>query len=142
MSPRILDAARTLQRRGLVNFVAVSSHNRALAATLAASGDYDIVHLRYSAVHPGAELRNFFPRLPAEGRPGVALFTGTSWGQLLDSRLTPAGERTPAASDCYRFVLSIRASMCARPARRRPVTSRRPSRRANSAPCRKRNSPG
>ncbi len=105
MSPRILDAARALQRRGLVNFVAVSTHNRVLAATLSASGDYDIVHLRYSAAHPGAE-RDVFPRLPAEGRPGVVSFTGTSWGQLLDSRLTPAGERTPTASDCYRFVLS------------------------------------
>ena len=105
MSPRILDAARHLQRRGLVNFVAVSSHNRTLAAALSASGDYDILHLRYSAAHPGAE-RDVFPRLPAENRPGLVSFTGTSWGQLLDPRLTPAGERTPTAGDCYRFVLS------------------------------------
>jgi aryl-alcohol dehydrogenase-like predicted oxidoreductase len=105
MRPRMLDAARTLQRRGLVNFVAVSSHNRPMAASLAASGDFDIVHLRYNAAHPGAE-SDFFPRLPADGRPGVVAFTGTSWGQLLNPRYTPAGERTPDASDCYRFVLS------------------------------------
>jgi len=105
MSPRILDAARTLQRRGLVNFVGVSSHNRAVADTLAASGDVDIVHIRYNAAHPGAE-RDFFPQLPDENRPGIVSFTGTSWGQLLNSRYTPAGERTPTASDCYRFALT------------------------------------
>ena len=105
MSPRVLDAARALQRRGLVNFVAVSSHNRALAATLAACGDFDIVHLRYNAAHPGAE-RDCFPHLPAAGRSGIVSFTGTSWGQLLDAKYTPAGERTPTAGDCYRFVLS------------------------------------
>jgi len=106
MRPRILDAARTLQRRGLVNFVAVSSHNRPVAASLAASGEFDIVHLRYNAAHPGAE-RDVFPRLDAAGnRPGIVSFTGTSWGQLMNPKYTPAGERTPAASDCYRFVLS------------------------------------
>jgi len=105
MSPRILDAARTLQRRSLVNFVAVSSHNRRVAATLAAGGDFDIIHVRYNAAHPGAE-RDFFPQVPVENRPGIVSFTGTSWGQLLNSRYTPAGERTPTASDCYRFVLS------------------------------------
>lgn len=105
VSPRILDAARALQRRGLVNFVAVSGHNRAVAAALAASGDFDIVHIRYNAAHPGAE-RDFFPLLPAEHRPGVVSFTGTSWGQLLNPRYTPEGEPTPTAGDCYRFVLS------------------------------------
>jgi aryl-alcohol dehydrogenase-like predicted oxidoreductase len=105
MNPRILDAARTLQRRGLVNFLAVSSHNRGLAASLASSGDFDILHVRYSAAHPGAE-RDVFPRLPAENRPGIVSFTGTSWGQLMNSKYTPPGERTPSASDCYRFVLS------------------------------------
>jgi aryl-alcohol dehydrogenase-like predicted oxidoreductase len=105
MRPRVLDAARTLQRRGLVNFVAVSSHNRVVAASLAASGAYDIVHVRYNAAHRGAE-QDFFPRLPAEHRPGIVAFTGTSWGQILNPRYTPRGERTPDASDCYRFVLS------------------------------------
>ena len=105
MRPRILAAARALQRRGLVNFVAVSSHNRPVAAALAASGEFDIVHLRYNAAHPGAE-RDCFPHLPAENRPGIVSFTGTSWGQLMNPKYTPAGERTPTASDCYRFVLS------------------------------------
>jgi len=105
MRPGVLDAARTLQRRGLVNFVAVSCHNRAVAASLAAGGNFDIVHVRYNAAHPGAE-RDILPHLPAENRPGVVSFTGTSWGQLLNPRYTPEGERTPTAGDCYRFVLS------------------------------------
>ena len=105
MRPAILDAARTLQRRGLVNFLAVSSHNRPVAASLAARGEFDVVHLRYNAAHPGAE-RDCFPHLPAEGRPGIVSFTGTSWGQMMNPKYTPPGERTPMASDCYRFVLS------------------------------------
>jgi len=105
LRPRILEEARRLQRRGLVNFLAVSSHNRPVAAALAASGEFDIVHVRYNAAHPGAE-RDVFAQLPAESRPGMVSFTGTSWGQLLNPRYTPAGERTPTAGDCYRFVLS------------------------------------
>ena len=105
LRPRILEEARRLQRRGLVNFLAVSSHNRPTAAALAASGEFDIVHLRYNAAHPGAE-RDVFPQLPAENRPGLVAFTGTSWGQLLNPGYTPPGERTPTAADCYRFVLS------------------------------------
>jgi aryl-alcohol dehydrogenase-like predicted oxidoreductase len=105
LRPRILEEARRLQRRGLVNFLAVSSHNRPMAATLAASGEFDIVHLRYNAAHPGAE-RDIFPRLSAESRPGMVSFTGTSWGQLLNPGYTPPGEPTPTAADCYRFVLS------------------------------------
>lgn len=103
--PRILDTARRLRERGLVRFVAVSSHNRPLAATFAASGDFDIIHARYNAAHPGAE-SEIFPHLPVAGGPGIVAFTGTSWGQLLNPRYTPPGEATPTATDCYRFVLS------------------------------------
>jgi hypothetical protein len=85
--------------------LAVSSHNRLLAAAFAASGNFDIVHVRYNAAHPGAE-RDFFPNLPPAPRPGTVAFTATSWGQLLNPRFTPPGERTPTAADCYRFVLS------------------------------------
>lgn len=105
MRPRLLDEARRLQRRGLVNFLAVSSHNRPVAAELATSGEFDVVHVRYNAAHPGAE-REVFPTLPAENRPGIVSFTGTSWGQMLNPKYTPDGERTPSAAHCYRFVLT------------------------------------
>ena len=37
---------------------------------------------------------------------GVLAFTATRWGSLMNPALTPPGERTPTAVDCYRFVLS------------------------------------
>lgn len=105
VSPRILDAARTLQRRGLVNALGVSGHKRAALADLASGGGVDVLHVRYSASHPGAE-RDLFPRLPDEGRPGIVAFTALDYGRLMDPRYTPAGLPTPSAGDCYRFALS------------------------------------
>ena len=96
VSPRILDAARAVRERGLVRYLAVSSHHRPLIAKLAAGCDFDILHFRYNAAHSGAE-RDIFPHLPAE-RPGLAAYTATNWGRLLKQGVI--------ASDCYRFVLS------------------------------------
>jgi aryl-alcohol dehydrogenase-like predicted oxidoreductase len=103
--PRILEACRRLKERGLVRHLAVSTHNRPLAPQLAALPDYDILHVRYNAKHTGAE-REIFPFLPGANRPGIVSFTATSWGQLLDAKSMPPGERTPSATDCYRFVLT------------------------------------
>ena len=103
--PAILDAARRLRDRGLVRYLAVSTHHRPLAPKLAAAG-IDILHVRYNAIHRGAE-REIFPLLEAqEARPGIVSFTATSWGQLLTPSKVPEGERVPTATDCYRFVLS------------------------------------
>src|SRR5689334_13981938 len=112
VSPRILDAAREAQRRGRVKFLAVSTHQRTLVPRIAAGRDFDVVHLRYNAAHPGAE-KDIFPHLPRKDRAGLVSFTATSWGQLLGksaglrrSGRIPAGERIPTATDCYRFVLT------------------------------------
>jgi aryl-alcohol dehydrogenase-like predicted oxidoreductase len=103
---RILDASRRLRERGLIRHIAVSTHHRPLVADLSADPDVGIVHVRYNAVHPGAE-REVFPLLAANGnRPGVVAFTATSWRQLLNPKRVPPGERVPTATDCYRFVLS------------------------------------
>lgn len=103
---RILDAARKLRDRGLVRHIAVSSHNRPFIPELAKHSDIGILHVRYNAVHPGAE-REVFPNLPADGvRPGVVAFTATSWGQLLKPGKVPKGEKVPTATDCYRFAMS------------------------------------
>jgi aryl-alcohol dehydrogenase-like predicted oxidoreductase len=105
-SPKILDAAAQLKQRGLVRHIAVSSHNRPFIPELARNPLVDILHVRYNAVHPGAEIE-VFPHLPGDGqRPGVVTFTATSWGQLLKSSKVPAGEKTPTATDCYRFAMS------------------------------------
>lgn len=105
ISPRIRAACQALRERGLVRHIALSTHNRPLVAQSARDADIEIFHLRYNAVHTGAE-RDVFPHLPAENPPGIVSFTATSWKQLLNPRRVPPGERVPTASDCYRFVLS------------------------------------
>lgn len=106
---RILDASRRLRERGLIRHIAVSTHHRPLVEKLSADPDLGVVHVRYNAVHPGAE-REVFPLLAGNGnRPGVVAFTATSWGQLLNPKRVPPGERVPTATDCYRFVLSNQA---------------------------------
>jgi len=114
VAPRILEAAQRLRARGLVRYLAVSTHTRALVPAIAAGRDFDVVHFRYNAAHPGAET-DIFPHLPDAGRPGMTAFTATSWGQLLGkgilqglvgSRSLRKGERIPTAADCYRYVLT------------------------------------
>ena len=115
VSPRILDAAQRLQKRGLVRFLGVSTHKRTLVPLIAAGRDFDVVHFRYNAAHPGAE-NDIFPRLPGASRPGMVSFTATSWGQLLGKptlqgiltgmHRPPKSERLPTAADCYRYVLT------------------------------------
>lgn len=104
--PRILDASNKLRERGLIRHIAISTHHRPLVAELNADPGVGIVHVRYNAVHKGAETE-VFPLLPSNhARPGVVAFTATSWRQLLNPKRMPPGERVPTATDCYRFVLS------------------------------------
>lgn len=95
---RILDAARRVRERGLVRYLAVSSHHRPLIANLAHSSDFDILHFRYNATHSGAETE-IFPHLQSPDRPGTVAYTATNWGKLL---------KTHSAADCYRFALTRR----------------------------------
>jgi aryl-alcohol dehydrogenase-like predicted oxidoreductase len=102
---RILKKARSMKRKGMFRFLALSSHNRNLFPELAEENLFDIFHIRYSAAHRGAESATF-PFLQGEQRPGVVSYTATRWGQLLEEKKMPPGEPTPSASDCYRFALS------------------------------------
>jgi predicted aldo/keto reductase-like oxidoreductase len=106
-SRRLIDGALRLKEKGLVRFIGLSSHNRKLLGKLAGEGEFDVMHLRYNAVHRGAEA-DIFPVLPKEAakRPGTVSFTATSWGQLLKVKKMPHGEKPATAADCYRFVLS------------------------------------
>lgn len=101
---RIVDAALALQHAGKARHLMISCHHRPTFERLIADPAYAGIMLRYNAAHPGAE-KEVFPHLAAGG-PGVLAFTATRWGSLLDPRLTPPGERTPTATDCYRFVIS------------------------------------
>jgi aryl-alcohol dehydrogenase-like predicted oxidoreductase len=107
VSSAIFDQALRLRERGLIRAIAVSTHNRPQAAALANhNGDVDVLHVRYNAVHPGAE-RDIFPKLPApEVRPGVVAFTATCWGDLMRPDKVAAGDKVPTAGDCYRFNLT------------------------------------
>lgn len=107
MSGRIVDAAVELRRRGLVRHLAISTHNRQFAVEYARNPAVGALHVRYNAVHPGAE-RDIFPHLatlPLE-RPGIVAFTATSWGGLMTPDKVPAGDPVPTAGDAYRFVLT------------------------------------
>jgi aryl-alcohol dehydrogenase-like predicted oxidoreductase len=101
---RIMDAARALRDKGRCRHIMISCHDRLAFEQYAKDPDLTAIMVRYNAAHPGAE-REVFPRLGADP-PGVIAYTATRWGDLINAGLTPAGELTPRASDCYRFALS------------------------------------
>ena len=101
---RVLDWAIRVKQQGLVRAIGLTTHNRAVVVPLMAEGIIDYFHIRYNAVHRGAE-QDIFPHL-GEQPPGLVSFTATSWGQLLKQKKMPAATEPPSAGDCYRFVLS------------------------------------
>jgi predicted aldo/keto reductase-like oxidoreductase len=107
---------RDAQRDGAVRRVGVTSHQRALAAEIAASGLIDLLMVRYNAAHRGAE-RDVFPAAEARGLPVVA-YTATRWGALLRPAVDdPPGFAVPGAPDWYRFALQAPAVSVALAAR-------------------------
>lgn len=92
-----------LREEGKVRMIGVSIHDRPRAARLAEDSPLDMLMLRYSASHPGAE-REVFPHLDRRKLPVVA-YTATDWGRLLKA---PSSwkKAMPSAADCYRFCLS------------------------------------
>jgi len=103
--PRLLERALKMRDQGMYRFLAVSGHHRPMFAKLAADSTFDIFHLRYNAVHRGAE-EEIFARLPEGARPGIVSYTATRWGDLLNAGKMPPGETPLRGADCYRFVLS------------------------------------
>jgi len=107
-SQKLTDRVQRLQEGGKVRFLGMSSHDRPFFAKVArreVGAPAELFHVRYNAVHTGAE-QDVFPHLPGENRPGIVIYTATCWRKLLKPKLMPAGERPLAAADCYRFVLS------------------------------------
>jgi aryl-alcohol dehydrogenase-like predicted oxidoreductase len=104
---KLLDTAMDLKRRGKIRFVGMSGHKRKTFGKLAADpgNPVDLFMVRYNAAHPGAE-QDVFPHLTAANRPGITIYTATSWRKLLKKKKMPAGEEPLGAADCYRFVLS------------------------------------
>ena len=93
----------------------VTSHQRSLAATIAASGLLDCVMVRYNAAHRGAE-RDVFRVTTTRGLPVIA-YTATRWGALLrPTPDDPPGFVPPSAPAWYRFVLqqpAVSVVLCA-----------------------------
>jgi len=101
----IIDGALRMREKGFVNYIGILSHNRKLFPDLHREGIFDLFHLRYNAAHRGAETE-VFPKIDGPSKPGIVSYTATRWGQLINPKKTPPGEKTPTAADCYRFVLS------------------------------------
>ena len=95
-----------LRQAGAARCIGVSSHDRLLAARLAADLEPDVLMLRYNAAHRGAE-REVFPLLEGlpGGRPGVIAFTATRWRMLMQPLPDHGFPRAMSAPECYRFVL-------------------------------------
>jgi predicted aldo/keto reductase-like oxidoreductase len=99
------EAMLRAREAGKVRLIGVTSHQRPLAARMAQSGLLDLLMIRYSAAHRGAE-QEIFPVTDRLSLPVVA-YTCTRWAALLHPTPDdPAGFVPPPAPDCYRFVLS------------------------------------
>ncbi len=110
MKPRefprpVLDEMLRLKEEGRVRAIGISIHDRKHAGMLAASGELDVLMIRYNAAHRGAETE-IFPHLAAHN-PGLVAYTATRWTALTRApRGWDANKPLPPASSAYRFVLS------------------------------------
>lgn len=99
-----LEYCRRVQEQGKVRLLGLTSHQRKLASAIARSGLIDMLMIRYNAAHRRAE-NEIFPVTQPLGMP-VVTYTSLRWGALLEpTAADPAGFRTPAAPQWYRFVL-------------------------------------
>jgi aryl-alcohol dehydrogenase-like predicted oxidoreductase len=102
------------KRAGTVRHIGITSHQRPLAATMAASGLLDTIMIRYNAAHRGAE-REVFPVTQARAL-SVISYTALRWGALLQSSPDdPPGFVVPSPTAWYRFVLqhpAVAVTLC------------------------------
>ena len=117
VTPKILDAARATEaaRPGAVpGGLHASAHT---VPQIAAASDFDVVHFRYNAAHPGAE-QDIFPSCPPRTVPAW-LRLPPPVGDNSSARQSscqavywcapirfPKTSAVPTATDCYRYVLS------------------------------------
>ena len=102
---KTLDMANRLKEEGLIRAIGISGHNRKLFPVLAEKKLVDLCHIRYNAIHRGAE-KEVFPYIKGEDMPGIVSFTSTRWGKLINPKRIPEGHKPITAVDSYRFVLS------------------------------------
>lgn len=90
-----------LRGEGLVRAIGFSTHDRELAREHA-KAPWDVMMVRHSAAHPGAE-EHLFPTAKTRGI-GVLAFSATSYSRLLKRKLDDI--KPPTAAECYRYSLS------------------------------------
>ena len=99
----LLDELYSWKDKGLVRYVGVTTHNRAIALEMIERHQCDVLMHRYNMAHRKAEE----DVLPAAQKAGISVvaFTCTRWGTLLKGhhnwQLQP-----PTAADCYRYALN------------------------------------
>ncbi len=101
---RVLDWALDAKEKGLIKHIGLTTHNREMVVPLMQEKIIDYFHVRYNAVHRGAE-QDIFPFIQ-KADAGLVSFTATCWGKLLKPKKLPAELQAPSAGDCYRFVLT------------------------------------
>jgi len=102
---RAIETAMRLKERRLIHHLGLACHHRPRFAKVEEDKIFNVFHIRYNAVHRGAE-EDVFPLLPGKDGPGIVIFTATCHTKLLRPNYIPENEKTPKAIDCYRFVLS------------------------------------
>lgn len=99
----VLEQLQHWQAKGLVRYVGVTTHNRAIALEQIKRGKCELLMHRYNMAHRQAE-DNVLPSTQTAGISVIA-FTCTRWGTLLKGHPNWQ-EQPPTAADCYRYVLS------------------------------------
>lgn len=100
-----MKAVMRARQEGSVRLVGLTTHQRGLAARVAASGLIDLLMIRYNAAHRGAE-RDIFPTTRLRQMPVVA-FTCLRWNTLMKPTPDDPRKYVPARPpDWYRFVLA------------------------------------
>lgn len=87
-----------LKREGKLAAIGFSTHHRELAADALRASPWDVVMVRHSAAHPGAE-HELFP-LARERGTAVVTFSALTYGRLL------RGADPPSAAECYQYCLA------------------------------------
>lgn len=98
----LLDELRSWKDSGVVRYVGVTTHNRAITLEMIERHQCDVLMHRYNMAHRQAE-KNVLPAAQISGIAVVA-FTCTRWGTLLKGHPNWKKE-PPTAADCYRYVL-------------------------------------
>jgi aryl-alcohol dehydrogenase-like predicted oxidoreductase len=108
LSRESFELLQRLKAAGKIGAAGFSTHDRALAAAALEQHPWDVVMIRHSAAHPGAE-DQLLP-LAQEKGVGVLTFSALCYGRLLKrvegERSISLGGDPPTAADCYRYSLS------------------------------------